>query len=63
MIHFADNNNLQLAEDDELHKLNPLLEKLLHNYKVLYEPEEYVCVDEIFPRSSWNVAVHKTKTS
>lgn len=43
-IHFADNN--QAIAGDKLAKIKPLLEKLLKNYKDLYTPKEYVCVDE-----------------
>lgn len=43
-VHFADNN--QAMAGDKLAKIKPLLDKLLKNYKDLYTPEEYVCVDE-----------------
>lgn len=44
MIHFADNMNP--VPDDKLYKIRPLLDALLHNFKQLYVPEEYVCIDE-----------------
>ncbi|CAH2013564.1 unnamed protein product [Acanthoscelides obtectus] len=38
-------NNRAIA-GDKFAKIKPLLDKLLKNYKDLYTPEEYVCVDE-----------------
>ncbi|CAH1991605.1 unnamed protein product [Acanthoscelides obtectus] len=49
-IHFADNN--QAIAGDKLAEIKPLLDKPLKNYKDLYTPEEYVCVDETMLPSS-----------
>lgn len=44
MIHFADNG--EADQTDKLYKLTPLVNMLTANFKSLYVPEEYICVDE-----------------
>lgn len=43
MVHFADNSN---DNGDRLHKIQPVVEKLVHNFQCMYEPTEVVCIDE-----------------
>lgn len=43
MIHFSDNS---APHPSKLHKIQPLVDLLVKNFKDLYNPEEYVCVDE-----------------
>lgn len=44
MFHF--NDNLLADTSDKLYKLKPLVNILTANFKSLYVPEEYVCIDE-----------------
>lgn len=44
MFHF--NDNLLADTSDKLYKLKPLVDILTANFKSLYVPEEYVCIDE-----------------
>ena len=44
MVHFADNE--QNPNNDRLHKIQSLLDKILHNFQTCFEPSETVCVDE-----------------
>lgn len=42
--HFSDNK--EQVEGDRLHKISPLVEKLVANFQKNYKPSEIVCVDE-----------------
>ncbi|CAH1980597.1 unnamed protein product [Acanthoscelides obtectus] len=44
MLHFADNQDN--PDNDRLHKIQPLIDKIVHNFKTSYEPSETCCIDE-----------------
>lgn len=44
MCHFSDNN--LCPEGDRLYKIQPILDKLVHNYQKLYTPGKTFCIDE-----------------
>lgn len=44
MVHFADNE--ENLNNDRLHKIQSLLDKILHNFQTAFEPSETVCIDE-----------------
>lgn len=44
MWHFSDNTSC--PEGDRLHKISPLLEKLLTNFQAVYTPGRTFCIDE-----------------
>ncbi|XP_046398660.1 piggyBac transposable element-derived protein 3-like [Ischnura elegans] len=44
MLHFS--NNEENSNKDRLHKIQPLLDKIICNYQELYTPGEILCVDE-----------------
>lgn len=44
LLHFADNNDN--PENDRLHKIQPLIDKIVHKFKTSYEPSETCCIDE-----------------
>lgn len=44
MVHFADND--ENVNNDRLHKIQGLLDRILHNFQTAFEPPELICIDE-----------------
>lgn len=44
MLHFS--NNQECPEGDRLHKIQPLLNKLIKNFQEIYTPDNTFCIDE-----------------
>ncbi|XP_071051342.1 piggyBac transposable element-derived protein 4-like [Onthophagus taurus] len=44
MVHFADNENN--PQNDRLHKLQSLVDMVVHNFQTVLEPGETICIDE-----------------
>jgi len=65
MLHFSDNS--QCPEGDMLYKVQPFIDKILHNYQAIYTPGKTFCIDETMIPSKVgcysNNIIHKRVTN